>query len=171
MRSPSKREWILLACVPAVFLFAAGTEGTGEELTAGIVEPRHVARTQDSAPQATGAGALDLSRLRRDVAKGEPRNVFTSKSWYVPPPPPPPPPPRVVVVAPPTAPPLPFTFLGRYVDAGAPTFFLVKGDRVLTVKVGDVIEGIYRVDGVVGSSLGLTYLPLNIKQQLDMGNA
>jgi len=47
----------------------------------------------------------------------------------------------------------------------------VRGDRVLTVSAGDVIEGTYRVDGIVGARLGLTYLPLNIRQTLDIGNA
>jgi hypothetical protein len=45
------------------------------------------------------------------------------------------------------------------------------GDRILTVKEGEIFEGNYRLDGVTGSKLGLTYLPLNIKQTLDMGNA
>ncbi len=116
------------------------------------------------------AGELDLAQLRREADAGEPGNVFASKSWYVPPPPPPPPPVKVVP-PPPTAPPLPFTYLGRYQDAGKPVFFLVKGDRVLTVKEGDIIEGNYRVDGIAGSTLGLTYLPLNIKQTLDIGSA
>jgi hypothetical protein len=72
---------------------------------------------------------------------------------------------------PPTAPPLPFTYLGRYDESAKPVIFLVRGDRVLLVSTGDIIEGTYRVDGIAGTSLGLTYLPLNIKQTLDIGHA
>jgi hypothetical protein len=38
------------------------------------------------------------------------------------------------------------------------------------VKAGDVIEGNYRVEGVVGSRLGLIFLPLEFKQTLEIGN-
>ena len=49
--------------------------------------------------------------------------------------------------------------------------FLVRGDRVLLVRAGDTIEGNYRVEGIVGTKLDLTYLPLNIRQSLDIGPA
>jgi hypothetical protein len=95
-------------------------------------------------------------------------NVFAATSWYVPPPPPPPakpaPPPK------PTAPPLPFSYLGRYEDA-ALVIMLVKGDRVYTVSVGDVIESTYRVERVSSGMVELTYLPLNIRQTLSTGAA
>jgi hypothetical protein len=47
--------------------------------------------------------------------------------------------------------------------------FLVKGDRVYSVSQGDVIDGMYHVDGITGNSMALTYLPLNIKQSLGIG--
>jgi hypothetical protein len=171
MRRPSKREWVLLACVPVLILVAAVAERESQEPAMTIAEAMPAAKIKSNAGRAADTGELDLAQLRREAEAVEPGNVFTSKSWYVPPPPPPPPPPvKVAPPPPPTAPPLPFTFLGRYVDAGQPVFFLVKGDIVLTVKQGDIIEGNYRVDGIVGSQLGLTYLPLNIKQSLDVGS-
>ena len=134
-----------------------------------VAEVTRTGKTKAEVSHVADAGDLDLSRLRREANPGETGNAFESKSWYVPPPPPPPakplPPP------PPTAPPLPFTYLGRYEDLAKPVIFLVRGDRVLTVSAGDVIEGTYRVDGIVGTTLGLTYLPLNIRQTIDVGNA
>jgi hypothetical protein len=168
MRLPSKREWILIAVVPVLILLAVIGEQEDKDPAATIAEARPAGKSKNDARRSVDAGDLDLAQLRRDAEEGEPANVFTSKSWYVPPPPPPPPPP--VVPPPPTAPPLPFTFLGRYQDAGKPVFFLVRGDRILTVKEGDIIEGNYRVDGVKGSTLGLTYLPLDIKQSLEIGS-
>jgi len=170
MRRPSRREWTLLAVVAALILVVVVTEQKGEDKAGTLAEARPAVRTKSAPGRAADTGDLDLAQLRREAAAGEPENVFASKSWYVPPPPPPPPP---VVVAPvvPTAPPLPFTYLGQYADAGKPIFLLVKGDRILTVKEGEVIDGNYRVDGIAGSKLGLTYLPLNIKQTLETGNA
>jgi hypothetical protein len=170
MRMPSRREGVLLAVVAALVLVVVVTEQKSEDQAGTLAEARPAARTK-SAGRAADTGDLDLAQLRREAAAGEPENVFASKSWYVPPPPPPPPPPVVVAPVVPTAPPLPFTYLGRYADAGKPIFLLVKGDRILTVKEGEVIEGNYRVDGIAGTKLGLTYLPLNIKQTLETGNA
>jgi hypothetical protein len=70
---------------------------------------------------------------------------------------------------PPTAPPLPFSYVGRIEEAGKAIFFLTKGDKLYTVKVGDDIEGIYTVEGIVAGQLKLTYKPLNIAQTLAVG--
>lgn len=95
-------------------------------------------------------------------------NLFGGHSWYVAPPPPPP----VVYVAPaPTAPPLPFRVLGSYASAGtAPVYFLVRGDSVYDVHVGDVIDGTYSVDSAANGRLNFTYLPLKISQSLAIGS-
>jgi hypothetical protein len=75
----------------------------------------------------------------------------------------------VVVV--PEAPPMPFTYLGRYGDTAARTVVLAKGERVYTVAVGEVIEGMYRVERFTYGTVNLTYLPLNIEQHLPTGEA
>lgn len=95
-------------------------------------------------------------------------NLFGGHSWYVAPPPPPP-----VVQEPPapSAPPLPFSLLGSYSSSGgAPVYFLVKGDSVYDVHIGDVIDNVYSVDGVKDGRLNFTYLPLKIGQSLDVGS-
>lgn len=111
-----------------------------------------------------------LEKQRRERLKAS--DVFNSTSWYVPPPAPkvvaPPPAPRVVVV---TAPPLPFTYLGRYGDGDARVVILARGDRMYTVGVGEVIDNQYRVDRISGGVVGLTYLPMNVQQSLQTGEA
>jgi hypothetical protein len=95
-------------------------------------------------------------------------NLFGGHSWHVAPPPPPP-----VVREPPapTAPPLPFTLLGSYSSSGAvPVYFLVKGDSVYDVHVGDVIDNVYSVDGLSNGRLNFTYLPMKISQSLAVGS-
>lgn len=161
-------------------------------MTASIDDGRAAVKTSQSAtshtarqkgpPSGQEATARDLhvelERLARRDRAGEPgvqeaedgiSGIFGVTSWYVPPPPPPPsslpppPPPR------PTAPPLPFSYLGRYQESQSLIIMLVRGDRVFTVSAGDVIENTYRVEGLVDGRVELTYLPLNIRQTIDTG--
>lgn len=171
MRMPTKREWALIALVPVVIIAATGIDREDSQSAGEVAEVVQPERTRANVTRVDVAGDLDLTQMRRGANTGGTGNVFESKSWYVPPPPPPPQPVKPVVPPPPTAPPLPFTYLGRYDDSAKPVIFLVRGDRVLLVSAGDVIEGTYRVEGIVGSALGLTYLPLNIRQSLDIGSA
>ncbi|MCC2956584.1 hypothetical protein LK542_13270, partial [Massilia sp. IC2-477] len=69
----------------------------------------------------------------------------------------------------PTAPPLPFTFIGKSLQDGAWEIYLARGDRTYLVRENTVIDGTYRVDAVRPPVLTLTYLPLNQVQQLNIG--
>lgn len=86
---------------------------------------------------------------------------FRSKSWYVAPPPPPPPRP--------TAPPLPFQYLGKLVEGSETRVFLNYQGAHLIARVGDVINGQYRVEEVVGSRMTFLYQPLKEMQVLTLG--
>jgi hypothetical protein len=100
------------------------------------------------------------------------KNVFVATSWFVPPPPPPKAlPVKPLPPPPPSAPPLPFSYLGRYVEDGKLTLMLVRADRIYTVSEGELIDNTYRIGAVSGSLLELTYLPLNIKQTLNVGTS
>lgn len=119
---------------------------------------------------------IELERLQRQDAPVETdkvaSNAFGAMSWYVPPPPPPPKPPtKPLPPPPPTAPPMPFSFLGQYVEGGTRIIFLVKGDRIYTVSEGEVIDNTYRVERLAGGQLELTYLPLDIKQTISAGES
>jgi hypothetical protein len=197
MRTPSRREWGLIALVPVLALAgyfldredaaadprsaanrpaakASATKGASPVAVVASATPAaanpSAAIAAPSAGQGAEAGFPRLKSLRPAAQVAEPGEAFVKRSWYVPPPPPPP-----VVRAPPppppapTAPPLPFTYLGAQREGGQLMIFLVKGDSVLTVKQGDVLDGTYRVEGVEGTKLGLTYLPLNIRQTLEVG--
>jgi hypothetical protein len=71
----------------------------------------------------------------------------------------------------PTAPAMSFTYLGRYGESETRIVVLSKGDRVYTVKVGDVIENTYRVEKFTPGMVNFTYLPLNITQSLTTGDS
>jgi hypothetical protein len=128
-------------------------------------------RTPHASQRPAGALHVELERLARSQSEQEARigGIFNATSWYEPPPPPPPPPPAPPPV--PTAPPLPFTYLGRYEDAPTKVVILTKGERIYTVSEGEVIENTYRVERVTSGTVDLIYLPLNTRQALSTGGA
>ena len=99
---------------------------------------------------------------------GEGENsLFARHDWTPPPPPPsnePPPPPP-----PPSAPPLPFTYLGKSLQDCVWQIYLARGERTYLVQDGETIDGTYRVDAIRPPVLTLTYLPLEQRQQLNIG--
>ena len=135
--------------------------------------------TPPSAPitASTASGAKTAPHILRLLprhalvdAKGSAKgaDVFGSRDWTPPPPPPPkpvaPPPPP-----PPTAPPLPFTLIGKAFENGAWEVYLARAGKTYIVKPKTVIDGTYRVDAIAPPLLTLTYLPLNQVQQLNIG--
>ncbi len=76
---------------------------------------------------------------------------------------PPPPPPA------PTAPPLPFTVIGKGLANGAWEVYLANGERTYVAHAREVIDGMYRIDAIAPPTLTITYLPLNQVQQLNIG--
>lgn len=100
-----------------------------------------------------------------DRFNGDGNEVFARQDWTPPPPPPAPAPPP----PPPSAPPLPFTFIGKSLQDGVWEIYLARGDRTHLVRENTVIDGMYRVDAIKPPVLTLTYLPLNQVQQLNIG--
>jgi len=137
-----------------------------------VVAPAAPAKAVESAP-----AQPVLAVVPRDVLIGDGdaafgqggAGPFAHQDW-TPPPPPPPPPQPAPPPPPPTAPPLPFTFLGKSVGNGAWEVYLARGDRTYVVREkGAVIDGTYRVESIAPPVLTLTYLPLNQIQQLNIG--
>jgi hypothetical protein len=161
-------RWPLLL-MPVAVIGGAATDHDSELKTIApfesVVEFKTIEPKQVEPPQ------LDLAALRRPGRRREPLDAFESRSWYVPPPPPPPAPPRVEAALPPpppSAPQLPFSFLGQYHEDDRQVILLMKGERMLLVKAGEVIDGTYRVEGIQGRTLTLLYLPLGVRQTLDV---
>lgn len=176
-----KRRHVLmggtLAIAAWLALFADKTPESG------LAEPvaRAVKSVPRSAPKAIAPsvdsdGVLAL-RARSDLIGGAHQNtneaapgaLFSSHSWE-------PPPPRVVMVKalpppPPTAPPLPYTYLGKMAEEGVWEVFLARGEQTYIVRIASVIDGVYRVDAIRPPALSLTYLPLKQMQTLQIGSA
>lgn len=113
---------------------------------------------------------LQLDKLVRADTGGPEQDPFAGKSWYVPPPPPPPQPKVAQEAPPPTAPPLPFRYMGRMQEEdGQAMVYLTQGTRAYSVSQGDTIDGTYRVESISPAQVTLVYLPLNIRQRLNIG--
>jgi hypothetical protein len=69
----------------------------------------------------------------------------------------------------PEAPPLPFHFLGRLVEDGKVAYFLQLNERNLVMRVGDTVDQTYTLEGINHGTLSFMYLPLHLKQSLDVG--
>lgn len=94
-------------------------------------------------------------------------SLFARHDWTPPAPPPPnePPPPPPA----PSAPPLPFTYLGKSLQDGVWEIYLARGERTYLVRDGATLDGTWRVEAIRPPVLTLTYLPLEHVQQLNIG--
>ena len=173
--SLTKLQWAGIGVVTtALVIFAPSDEEPAQVVKTG--KPT-ASTTSPANKRSIEVGRVELERLvNPDAHQADNRqvsNAFNPMSWYVPPPPP-----RhvavPVVIAPPpvivpTAPPLPFTYLGRYGDTASRTIILSKGERVYTVAVGEVIENTYRLEKLSPGLVHLTHIPTNIEQTLRTG--
>lgn len=173
-------QWIAIILVTAALVvMAPSDEADVAKNGAGPEQSSAKAATQ-ARDSSHPAGRVELELLYKlkgqRQEKGRVSDVFNQTAEYVAPtrtkfvPPPPPvdlPPPVVV----PVAPPMDFVYLGRYGEADSRIVVLSKGDRVYTVKVGDVIENTYRIERFTPGMVNFTYLPLNITQSLTTGDS
>lgn len=98
-------------------------------------------------------------------------DIFAVRTWM---PPPPPPPPVDLNPAPPVpqAPALPFRFLGKIVEPGKKVAFLLAlSNRVVSVAVGEIVDGLYLVEKYQDEQLYFIYRPMKIRQSIPVGRA
>jgi hypothetical protein len=97
--------------------------------------------------------------------KADKNALFGRQDWT----PPPPPPPKPAPPPPPTAPPLPYTVIGKSLEDGKWEVYLASGQNAHIAHEGAVLEGAWRIDRIAPPLMTLTYLPLNQVQQLNIG--
>lgn len=162
-----KRLHGLLAILLVAVLAAWWAAGLDDDESAGEAPRRPAAARKVAAPRGvarTALAALDAPRpaLAEGDAAAPVPDLFPVRS-FLPPPPPAPPPPR------PTAPPLPFRYSGMLEEGGRAAAFLEEGEQIRVVRVGDTLDGRYRVTAVSRARIDLIYLPLNEPQSLVTG--
>lgn len=114
------------------------------------------------APKSNPATGAAPQKGQASAAKQATGDLFAYHDWTPPPPPPSPAPP-------PTAPPLPFTYLGKKIQDGVWEAYLARGEHTYIAREQTVIDNAYRVDSIRPPTLSLTYLPLNQAQTIFIG--
>ncbi len=66
---------------------------------------------------------------------------------------------------------LPFVFIGQWVAGDQRTAFLVTDGRLDVVRVGDVIDGRYRIERIDDEGVDFMHLLLNVRQRVFLGAA
>jgi hypothetical protein len=88
------------------------------------------------------------------------RDLFESSTWEMA---------RVAAAAPlqegrPASPAFGYQYVGRMEVEGRLTVHLVKDEKLYPVRIGDVLDGVFRVEGIKRDGIELTYLPQKRKQ-------
>ena len=130
-----------------------------------IVLPTVHAETAAPAPQVP---QVELDRLKRPEGAPPAKDLFNARSWE----------PRVrekkaPEVAPPpapTAPPLPFAYVGRWLERGETIVVLSKAGQTYIVHAGESLDGTYVLETIEDDKLTIRYLPLGIAQVLSFSN-
>jgi len=126
--------------------------------------PLPVSRVSSAAPSAQAAPeerfAALPSRQAIGKARGEP---FGARSWT----PAAPSRPKVLEAPPkPVAPPLPYRIAGQVSHDGVMQVVLARDDRVFTVREGETLDNVYRIESITPDAVTFVYLPLDERQQL-----
>ena len=100
-------------------------------------------------------------RFERPQGATKVENLFAAKSWI-------PASPKLAASAP-VAPPFPYAIAGNLVDNGVMTVVFTKQNQHFVLRVGEVLENTYRLDGIDSRSIAVTYLPLGQQQTLPLG--
>ena len=180
-------RWLALGGAGIGAFYAAASlsgQAPGDAIVAAVQRPARAASaaeaigvapgSQPSAERVAPGPATSPALPRHDRSgdiPGDTGDPFGTTSWVAPPPPPPKP--VAVVAAPPApavAPPLPFTFVGLVEKGTAkPQAFLSKGDELLVVAPGDLLDnGSYRVEAVGPGQIVFMHLPTNTKQVISL---
>jgi hypothetical protein len=61
---------------------------------------------------------------------------------------------------------LPYAFVGRLIHDGQLSLLLAKGDEVISIRQGQTLDGVYRVESITDKQITLVYLPLDQRQTI-----
>jgi len=114
------------------------------------------------APSVQAGSEERLAALPSRQGIGKPRGEpFAPRSWT-----PVTSPLRKVAVAPPVAPPLPYRVAGQVTYDGGMRVVLARDDRVFTVREGETLDNLYRIESIRPDAVTFVYLPLDERQQV-----
>ena len=169
------RRKIILGCllVLSAWLAFFGDKTPSQE-TVGVITAnttKTVSSTRSNNSHSTQAVVAILELADREQwgmseagNRTPPKDLFSVHSWA-------PPPPKPAVTAPValTAPPVPYTYVGKKRESDAWEVYLTRGEQIMIVREGEVLESLYKVQKIQPPSLTLVYLPLNQAQTIVIG--
>jgi len=177
MKLHARQRWLVLGGLLTATLAAAAwirdsTDAPESEVVASSNSGAAPAVAQLRRAGAEGDAVINLEKLKsRDLGKAtrdpfatgkKPRAAKTKPGGAARP--------AQTAVAPsPSAPPLPFTYMGKLMSDGDLAVFLVQGERNLIVHEGDTIDSLYRVERIAEGDITLLFLPLNQRQTMVIG--
>jgi len=154
--------WLVIAGAAAVAAsFAPAPTPPAREVATTTTKP---------SPAVEGAAPAGLAALPERESIGRPRgDAFAARSWAPPAPPPAAPRAPARVAAPrPVVPPMPYRVAGQVVHGEGAQVVLAKGDTILTVREGEMLEGGYRVESIGPDGVTLLYVPLGVRENLPL---
>jgi hypothetical protein len=69
----------------------------------------------------------------------------------------------------PTVPPVPFKYIGKILGDDEYQVFVGFNGKYLAVKEGDIIQQTYKIEKITPPVMTLTYIPMNILQNMQIG--
>ncbi len=122
-------------------------------------------------PPAPVPDDLNVSNLVRKRINVEVEDLFATPAAVAPAPTPAPGPITEAPPPAPTAPPLPFTYLGRMNKGGKAIVYLLRNGDMLLAETGVTLDGTYLVENISTSTVDFVYLPLQARQALSITQA
>ncbi len=165
--SPTWRRILLLAALTGVVVWSLRLAQTppdaGDAGDTVAAVHRRPARPPVAPPHQALvlAASTPVSRLGRTMQ----RNLFPRQAWLANRAPKAP-----VAAKAPEAPPLPFTYVGRWKSAGQTTYYLAAGHQVYSAQIGQVLASDWLLSASRGQTLDFVYGPLQQTRSLRMGD-
>lgn len=154
-----------LLVIAAAGLVASVVTGR-EKPSLAVAEPAARIPSRVQVHQGIEKQDLDLAKLERPAEEGARADPFASRSFAGPRIPSPAQ--KPVAAPPPVAPPLPFQYFGKLTENGKTEVYVMRGEELISIARGQTIGAEYRIDQVTDSSISFTYLPLRMKQTMDL---
>ncbi|MBV8033359.1 MAG: hypothetical protein JO035_17745 [Betaproteobacteria bacterium] len=158
------RRTLARAAIPVAALALIASVVAGREKPSQVAEPPAAKLESKVDSRAAAEQDLDLSGLERKIAEAKPdagADPFARRSFGSPQSAP-------QAQAPSGPPALPFRYLGKAIEDGKLSVFLMRGDDSFSVQGRQKLDGEYRVDRVTESQVTFTHLPTKTQQVLDI---
>lgn len=173
MAISAKQRWSIYAVAGVLTLLAmrwagslSGAELASSEIAAIAERPQQMQRVEAPAVSTEPATSVHLERLAPRIATPAVGNPFGTRvredAEHRPVAPAKPPPPQ--------APPLTFSYLGKWIENGTTTVYLSRQRRNYLARVGESLADEYTVVAIEENQIILNYVPLGIKQALPLSS-